>query len=606
MQPHDLITATGSSDWEAQPSVKGKATEVQEHRVTLRNTGSEPITLLRCDAYCYTIPGQDLYIQYFESRWGQEFMPCRIRARSIAFSGQEGRSSAGLQPQMLLMDASGRCLLAVTVAWSGNWRISFRTCAKGLEVRAGVAIDDPGITVARESRFVSPSVLSLCPQTGTIDEVSYLFGQWVKAFGPQSPIARQLPVEWNPWWCYEDDLINEAVFLRNVDAAAALGIEAVVLDAGWYGDTEHWFDVRGDWDHVNTDKFPSGIRALSDAVHEKGMRFGLWCEIEAVGKRAKLAKRQPAYVAERDGEPLGYLCFGNPSVQRWAYQTLDRLITVYGLDWIKLDFNAEPWQGCNCTDHGHGAADGLIAHYQGYYAVLDRLHARHPSVLLENCASGGQRFDHGILQHTHCSFLSDIDETQHKLRVLSGAFTFAPPARCLQWVWSHTKPNAQGQPPFPGFVPGDPQYSDAQRIFHLRAGMLGWMGLSHRLAELDRDTRTLFARQIAFYREVARPFIKDGIVSDLTRGTFFPVDRPLYAFQYTMAGANKALIFVFCLTPGTHGIRPNNLVSARGYRVTCLDTQQASHTTGEVLMAFGLSLGTMAAEQSLVYLIEEA
>src|SRR5690606_25062592 len=107
---------------------------------------------------------------------------------------------------------------------------------------------------------------------------------------------------------------------------------------------------------------PSGIRALSDYTRARGMKFGLWCEIEAIGKSARLAEARPELVATRGGERLGYVCMGSPAGQEWAFQTLDRLIREHGCDWIKLDFNLDPGAGCDRTDHGHGAGDGLYAH----------------------------------------------------------------------------------------------------------------------------------------------------------------------------------------------------------------------------------------------------
>ena len=42
-----------------------------------------------------------------------------------------------------------------------------------------------------------------------------------------------------------------------------------------------------------------------------------------------MAEEHPEFVALRDGERLGYVCFGNPAVQEWAFQTLERLVTEY-------------------------------------------------------------------------------------------------------------------------------------------------------------------------------------------------------------------------------------------------------------------------------------
>ena len=74
-------------------------------------------------------------------------------------------------------------------------------------------------------------------------------------------------------------------------------------------------------------------------------------------------------------------------MQEWAYATLDRLITDYALDWVKLDFNLDPGAGCNRAIMGI-RQDGLYEHYQGYYRVLDRVREQHPEVILESCSSG--------------------------------------------------------------------------------------------------------------------------------------------------------------------------------------------------------------------------
>ena len=75
--------------------------------------------------------------------------------------------------------------------------------------------------------------------------------------------------------------------------------------------------------------------------------------------KAQLAIDHPEFVATRGGERLGYVCFGNPAVQEWAFNVLSKLIVEWQADWIKLDFNLDPGAGCNRADHGHGAARRL-------------------------------------------------------------------------------------------------------------------------------------------------------------------------------------------------------------------------------------------------------
>jgi alpha-galactosidase len=189
---------------------------------------------------------------------------------------------------------------------------------------------------------------------------------------PKNTLSTALPVEWNHWWTYEDRAITEQTFCANVDVAAQMGMEVCALDAGWFGPSDpgtHWYDYRGDWHIVNTTRFPSGIRALSDYVHAKGMAFGLWCEIEALGVRAEAGLANPAIVARRDDTPCGYVCLASAAGWDWAFTTLDRLITDYRADWIKLDFNLDPGAGCNRTDHGHGAGAGEHCPFESICAV---------------------------------------------------------------------------------------------------------------------------------------------------------------------------------------------------------------------------------------------
>lgn len=64
--------------------------------------------------------------------------------------------------------------------------------------------------------------------------------------------------------------------------AKDLGVDMFLLDDGWFGNKYPRKDDRaglGDW-KVTHDKLPGGIRALTDAAKETGVKFGLWIEPE--------------------------------------------------------------------------------------------------------------------------------------------------------------------------------------------------------------------------------------------------------------------------------------------------------------------------------------
>src|SRR5262249_17452862 len=82
-----------------------------------------------------------------------------------------------------------------------------------------------------------------------------------------------------------------------IDAAARLGCEAFVLNAGWYVNEETpenaiWWAQIGDW-LPNTALFPSGIGELADYAHGKGLKFGIWMEPESIAPTARVLREHP-------------------------------------------------------------------------------------------------------------------------------------------------------------------------------------------------------------------------------------------------------------------------------------------------------------------------
>jgi alpha-galactosidase len=374
------------------------------------------------------------------------------------------------------------------------------------------------------------------------------------------------------------------------------------LDAGWFGHRKksaYWYETRGDWDTTNRDRFPHGVRTLADYTHANQMKFGLWCEIEALGAKATLNDTRPEFAAMRDGVPLGYICLGNRAARGWTYQTLRRLLRDFDCDWVKLDFNLDPGAGCNRTDHGHDADDGLYEHYVGYYSVLDRLRAEIPEIILENCASGGLRIDLGILQHTEVTFLSDPDYPVHSLQVFWGATTMLAPDACLHWCFSEWLPGDFSEKLGQTFNPRDPNLQPHQFDYYTRIAMLGALGFSQKLPELPEWVKERLAYHIRVYKEQVRRFVMGADLYHLT-------DQPRRdgtgerwcAFQYSLP--EEHLLFVFRL-PGAEAeraIRMANLQPERTYRVEDMDGVLIVSMSGRDLMERGIAFGGLQEEES--------
>lgn len=568
----------------------------------LRNTGRQSCRVTRVDSISIDLPAGGRELMHYTGDWGSEFEPVlRSLQGDIRLESRTGRSSKGQHPWFALFtDKQG--VLSGSVAWSGNWVWRFEP-QDGGGVRLSGGLNDweffkdlrPG-----ETMDSPPVVLVLGRDLNDVSQQYALAGR--RFWYPRNALSASQPVEWNHWWSYEDQEINEAVFLNNVREAARLGIEVCTLDAGWFGPSEkgsEWYQYRGDWHLVNDARFPGGIRRLADETHALGMKFGIWCEIEGLGVKAQLALDRPDFVARRDGERLGYVCFGNPAVQEWAYQTLRRLIVEYRADWIKLDFNLDPGAGCNRTDHGHGAGDGLYEHYRGYYRTLERLRRDFPEVVLENCSSGGLRIDLGMLRRTDMTFLSDPDWPVHDLQIFWGASTMLAPDTLLHWSfceWRNVNP-----PPQQNFNPRDPKLTQAQLDYYTRISMLGLYGFSQKLPDLPAWVSERLAFHTGLYKQVVRRFVREA---DLFRLTGQPRrdgsgDR-WCAFQYSLPGQDEHLLFVFRM-PGAEKerwVHLEGLQADRAYQVEGFEGEYGGQYSGSQLMEQGICFADLLEEGS--------
>ena len=100
---------------------------------------------------------------------------------------------------------------------------------------------------------------------------------FVLAFGQKfDGLALTPPMGWNSWNTFATN-INEELVRGVADAFVDLGYkdagyEYIVLDDGWMS---HERDANGNL-IADPAKFPSGMKALTDYVHSKGLKFGLY------------------------------------------------------------------------------------------------------------------------------------------------------------------------------------------------------------------------------------------------------------------------------------------------------------------------------------------
>ncbi|MFD3873700.1 alpha-galactosidase [Streptomyces sp. NPDC058623] len=274
-------------------------------------------------------------------------------------------------------------------------------------------------------------------------------------------------------------------------ALTGTGVETFVLDAGWYspqtpeGEIATWWTRAGDWTHDES-RFPAGMKALAQDLSDAGLVAGIWLEPEVAGLASRLAAQHPDWLLQRDGRPLldagrAFLDLRQPQVRDHMAGVLDRLVD-HGYAYFKFDYNTEAVPGPDATPHGPG--HGALELAEGWQAVLDGLRARHPHVVLENCASGGGRTSYGLLSRTHLGSVSDHGHWNGGWRsfpnVLRAVLDVLHPSQAVSWAVL------------------EPDLSLAETRYRLVTGLLGRMTLSGPVDRLDEDQRALMVEAVAF------------------------------------------------------------------------------------------------------------
>ncbi len=540
----------------------------------LTNRGATAMRVDACPSIAWTLPKGDYTMRYLWGGWGMERQlaaePVGVGARR--FEQTNGRSTQGYVPWLSLRNETSGVEYLAELAWSGNWSMEVERRAEvtpgapalrdqDLDVAMGIRHDFGGaLTLAPGSSFELPRA-AFTASDGDLDDAANRMHRYQRQYVfPRSTTNSPLLVQFNTWYPIGEKVSVETA-KRYADAAAEIGAEAFVVDSGWYSRTD-WTKELGDYE-VNTEKFPRGLEELSDYVHGKGMKFGLWIEIENVGPESRLFREHPDWCLPYSGQPvLGWgrhqLDYAKPEVRAWARRTIDRLVRTYRLDWIKIDYNAAI--GDRFDPGGSDRrGDRLYQHVVHYYRWLDEVRAAYPNLVVENCASGGLRFDTGVMAHTHTTWISDTVNPIASLQLAYGSTLQFAPEVCNHWMVGDKDS---------GEV--DPTRAPGWWDFMFRVPMNGQFGISSRLVEWSPAVRDRAIANVALYKRT-RGVIAASDVYHLT-----PQPDPVRptgwtALQYVTADAKRSVLMAYRLAGGE---------KARRFRLRGL-TPDAVYTVSE-------------------------
>ncbi|MBN2210636.1 MAG: alpha-galactosidase [Sedimentisphaerales bacterium] len=282
------------------------------------------------------------------------------------------------------------------LGWPGQWAAEFiRDSQAGLTVRGGQQLTHLKLLPGEEIR--TPLVV-LQFYKGQWRRAQNIWRRWMLAHNVPR-VEGELPQPIMSVYAGRiySEMVNadEQKLKDYMDRYIEVGLKPDYLwvDAGWYVNAhEKDWPFTGTWE-VDTNRFPGGLRPLSDYARSKGVKFLLWFEPERVHADTWLADEHPDWVLKLEGDWRSLLDLGNPQAWQWAVNHFSDFITTQGIDYYRQDFNIDPlnfWRNNDAPDR-QGVTENK--HVMGYLSFWDELLRHHPHLRIDSCASGGRRND---------------------------------------------------------------------------------------------------------------------------------------------------------------------------------------------------------------------
>lgn len=222
---------------------------------------------------------------------------------------------------------------------------------------------------------------------------------------------RERPILINNWEATYFNFTEEKL-LQLASRAQKCGIELFVLDDGWFGARSSSKAGLGDWE-ANRDRLPNGLSGLAQKIEALGMKFGLWIEPEMVNADSDLFRTHPYWILQVPGRTPCHgryqyvLDFSRQEILDYIYEKIASILEGASISYIKWDMNrslSDVWsRGVSARQQG----EVFHRYILGVYQMYERLTTRFPDILFESCASGGARFDAGMLYYAPQGWISD-------------------------------------------------------------------------------------------------------------------------------------------------------------------------------------------------------
>ena len=554
----------------------------------LKNRGGQDLHLTAAMSLSLDLPDSGYEFVHFSGAWSRErFMKVRQLEQGIqSVESTRGHSSHNHNPFIMLRrpgtDEDKGEVMGFSLVYSGNFLAQVEV-DNWDTARVTMGINPFGFDwkLSPGGEFQTPEAVMVYSSQG--------MGAMSRAFHKlyRTRLARGYwrdrprPVLLNNWEATYFDFTEDKL-VSIAEAARKDGVELFVLDDGWFGARTHESAGLGDW-AANPDRLPGGITRLAERVERLGLRFGLWFEPEMANKDSDLYRAHPDWIIQTPGRRSSpgrnqyVLDFSRPEVVDHIYGMMAKILSEAKVSYIKWDMNRSITEAFSAALPPDRQGELFHRYILGVYDLYERLTTAFPHVLFESCASGGGRFDPGLLYYAPQGWASDDSDAVERLKIQYGT-SFCYP---ISSIGAHVSavPNHQLGRITPLSTRGN-------------AACFGAFGYELDLNRLTGEERELVREQIAFVKEYRQT---------LQFGDFYrllsPFEGNFTAWMAVSPDRRTALVGWYKTLNEVNG--PYRRVKLRGLDPDLAYTVDggAEHY-GDELMRVGLTVSDAAAGES--------
>lgn len=486
-------------------------------KTMFRNCSREPVGLELLSSFSLHnispwIPGDchnQIRVHRIQGRWSEEG---RLESRSMeelqletswAKGGVrcERFGSIGSMPVnryfpfLALEDTANHVFWGAQLEIPSSWQMEIYRMDDNIAIDGGIADREFGHwmkRIAPGEQFVSPeAIVTVCVS----DRLDILTGRLVDA-GREALVhlpesEKSLPVIFNEYCTTWGNPSHENI-QGILNAIRGKGFEYFVIDCGWYKEEGIPWDMgMGDYE-VSKTLFPEGLEKTVSAIHDAGMKAGIWFEIENAGPASR-AFQQGEHFLKRDGVVLTsdrrrFWDMSDPWVQSYLDEKVIGTLKRYGFEYMKVDYNDEIGIG---ADGRESLGEMLRVNMEETYRYFEKAAREVPGLILENCASGGHRLEPGFMKRCSMASFSDAHECEEIPVIAANLHRVILPQQSQIWAVIREK-------------------DSLKRIaYSVINTFLGRMCISGDVQNLTEEQWDILERGMAFYRRIA-PIIADG------------------------------------------------------------------------------------------------